>query len=171
MPLDSMQDSSALWSMAINDQIANVESACRAYLDLLRAAPADPRERQLLLAAALDRLCAAYNETSDVELDSIEVDAPRTEMNRFGGPAASSFPELGFYPQVDPLEGFDQEIGQGWGLDDLTDIAADLTEVLWFLDQRRVNNAIWQFRWGYENHWGHHLHNLRRYLHNLLYWG
>ncbi|WP_176399771.1 DUF5063 domain-containing protein [Novosphingobium sp. B 225] len=157
--------------MAINDQIANVESSCRAYLDLLRSAPADPRERQLLLATALDHLCAAYNQTSDVEPDSTDVDAPRTDMKQFGGQAASSFPELGFYPQVHPLEGFEQEIGQGWGLDDLTDIASDLAEVLWFLDQRRVNDAIWQFRWGYENHWGHHLHNLRRYLHNLLYWG
>lgn len=71
---------------------------------------------------------------------------------------------------MDPLGGFDQEMGQGWGLDDLVDIAVDLTEVLWLIDHHREADAIWEFRWGYENHWGDHLHVLR-YLHKLLYWG
>ena len=154
--------------MASSDQITIIERPCRAYLNLLRSAPPDARERQLQLAATLDRLCAAYNETQDVEPDS-EVDAPRADPKQFGEQAASSFPELGFYPDVDPLKGFDQEMGQGWGLDDLLDIALDLTEVLWLIDHRHSNEAIWQFRWGYENHWGHHLHDLRRYLHKLLY--
>ena len=157
--------------MASTDLIANIEGACRGFLDLLRSAPCEPRERQLKLAAAFDRLSDAYNNTPHVEPDTEEVDAPRADPKLFGEQAASSFPELGFYPEVDPLEGFDQAIGQGWGLDDLMDIAVDLTEVLWLLDQRRVNDAVWQFRWGYQNHWGHHLHDLRRYLHRLLYWG
>lgn len=157
--------------MAPTDQIAIIEGPCRAYLDLLRSAPADTRDRLLQLAATLDSLCAAFNETRDVELTEEEADAPRADPKPFGEQAASSFPELGFYPDVDPLKGFDQEIAQGWGLDDLMDIAVDLNEVLWLIDARRVTDAVWQFRWGYENHWGDHLHDLRRYLHKLLYWG
>lgn len=156
--------------MAPNEQIAIINGPCRAYFDLLLSAPADPRERQLQLAATLDQLCAAYNTTHDVELEE-NVDAPRADPKQFGEQAASSFPELGFYPDVDPLEGFDQEMGQGWGLDDLMDIAVDLAEVLWLIEHHRETEAIWQFRWGYENHWGDHLHDLRRYLHKLLYWG
>jgi len=157
--------------MAFTDQIAAINGACRGYLDLLRSAPADPRERQLQLAVVLDRLCAAYNQTHDVVPDTEAEDAPRADYKKFVEQAAASFPEFGFYSDVDPLEGIDQELMQGCGLDDLADIAVDLTGVLWLLGQRRVDDAIWEFRWGYENHWGHHLHDLRRYLHKLLYWG
>ncbi|GGB63071.1 hypothetical protein GCM10010833_17580 [Blastomonas aquatica] len=171
IPLDRSYSLRALKSMKQTDQIAIISAPCRAYLDLLNSAPADPRERQLKLATTLDRLCVAFNTTHDIELDADNVDAPRVDPKQFGEKAASAFPELGFYPDADPLDGFDQEIGQGWGLDDLMDIAVDLTEVLWLIDQHQDDEAIWQFRWGYENHWGHHLHDLRRYLHKLLYWG
>ena len=153
------------------DSVAAIEAACRQYLDLLRSAPSDTRERQQQLAYALDQLVHAYNNSSDVELGPDEPDAPRSDPAQFADQASASFPELGFYPDVDPLEGFDQKIGQGWGIDDLMDIAVDLTEVLWLLGEHRSNEAIWQFRWGYQNHWGDHLHDLRRYLHKLLYWG
>lgn len=157
--------------MAIADQIEQIKGACRGYLELLACASGDLRERQSRLAEALDRLCAAYNQADDVEPDTVEVDSPRADPQKFGEQAGASFPELGFYPQVDPLHGFKQKIGQGWGMDDLTDIAIDLTEVLWLFEQNRNNDAIWTFRWGYQSHWGHHLHDLRRYLHKLLYWG
>jgi hypothetical protein len=157
--------------MAVTDQIETIRLTCRGYLDLLGSASGEPHERQAQLAVALDRLCAAYNQADDVEPDTEEVDSPRADPQQFGEQAAASFPELGFYPEVDPLEGFEQEIGQGWGRDDLVDIAVDLTEVLWLLEQGRTNDALWTFRWGYQNHWGHHLHDLRRYLHKSLYWG
>jgi hypothetical protein len=157
--------------MTSTDQITTINGPCREYIALLRSAPSDPRERHLQLATTLDRLCAAYNNTHDVDLEEEDVDAPTADPKQFGEQAASSFPELGFYPDVDPLMGFDQEMGQGWGLDDLIDIAVDLTKVLWLIDHHRETDAIWQFRWGYENHWGDHLHDLRRYLHKLLYWG
>ena len=159
------------YGMASTDQAEIIEGACNGYLDLLRLAPAEPHERQTRLAEAMDRLCAAYNQTDDVEPDTEEVDSPRADPKQFCDQASASFPELGFYRDVDPLEDFDQAVGQGWGLDDLADIAVDLTEVLWLLAQHRISDAIWQFRWGYQNHWGHHLHDLRRYLHKLLYWG
>lgn len=170
-PLDKHRGFPQSGHMASTSLVSDIEGACSGYLDLLRSAPSDPRERQLELAGAFDRLISVYNNTPDVEPDTEEVDFPRVDPKQFGEQAASSFPELGFYPDVDPLEGFDQAIGQGWGLDDLTDIAVDLTEVLWLLGQGRMNDAIWQFRWGYQNHWGDHLHDLRRYLHKLLYWG
>lgn len=157
--------------MAITDQIEIIKGACRGYLDLLGSASGEPHERQARLAATFDRLCTAYNQADDIEPDTDEVNSPRADPHHFGEQAAASFPELGFYPEVDPLQGFEQEITQGWGLDDLTDIAVDLTEVLWLIEQGRINDAIWTFRWGYQNHWGHHLHDLRRYLHKLLYWG
>lgn len=149
-----------------------IRSACSAYLALLHEAPADERERQLKLARVFDELSAAYNNTIDIEPDTENVGAPRSGASEFAAMARRSFPELGFYRLADPLEGFEQKVGQGWALDDLIDIALDLAEVLWLLDQpSRTADAIWQFRWGYENHWGQHLHDLRWYLHRLLYWG
>lgn len=158
--------------MDASDHREIIKRACIGYLALLHNAPAEERERQLKLAQVFDDLCAAYNYTDDVGPDTDGIDAPRSDASQFVEMASRSFPELGYYRLADPLEGLKQKIGVGDARDDLSDIAVDLTEVMWLLDQpARTGDAIWQFRWGYENHWGQHLHDLRWYLHRLLYWG
>jgi hypothetical protein len=152
----------AVSGMTSPEQVETIHGACRGYLDLLGSASGEPHARQARLAEALDRLCAAYNQADDGEPDTEELDTPRAGPEQFGEQAAVSFPELSFYPIVDPLEGFKQEVGQGWGLDDLTDIAIDLTEVLWLLERGRINDGIWTFRWGYQSHWGLVRHRICR---------
>ena len=49
-------------------------------------------------------------------------------------------------------------------IDDLADIAKDLIQFMWFLDNVSLSDAIWDFRFGYQSHWGPHLHGLRAYL-------
>ena len=56
------------------------------------------------------------------------------------------------------------EVTAGDALDDLADIAVDLQEVL---DRAKVSidEAVWEFRFGFAAHWGTHLRWLQVYLH------
>jgi Domain of unknown function (DUF5063) len=157
--------------MPEKSQQDSIRHICSEYLALVTAPPLETRERHLRLAETFDRLCAAYNQSTEVEPDTEGVGEHREDYFERRKHVSAAFPELGYYPNVYPTEGFDQEIVTLGGHDDLSDIAIDLSEVVWLFDHNRPNDAIWQFRFGYENHWGHHLHDLRRYLHKLLYWG
>jgi hypothetical protein len=53
---------------------------------------------------------------------------------------------------------------------DLAEIASDLSEVLWLFENASHNDAVWDFRFGYQSHWGRHLHEVRTYLHDLAAW-
>lgn len=143
-------------------------AAILAYLELLKDEPGDESVRLNRLAEALDRLVIEYHRAPDVEPDVVDVESPTISYQPLAKRAAASFPELGLYGDVDPQDGLDQEISLGDAIDDLADIARDLTEVLWHLDNVGVNDAIWMFRFGYQTHWGRHLHDIRRYLHSVM---
>ncbi len=120
------------------------------------------------LAMALDSLVWAYNHSSDVEPETDDVDNPKSDYDLLAKRASEVFPELGYYCDVDPDENIEQKIGVGNAIDDIADIARDLSEVLWLKQNVSENEAVWMFRFGYESHWGRHLHDLRRYLHVLI---
>lgn len=138
------------------------------YLELLKDEPDNESVRLNRLAEALDRLVIEYHRAPDVEPDVMDVASPTVSYEPLAKRAAASFPELGLYGDVEPQDGLDQEISLGDAIDDLADIARDLTDVLWHLDNVGVNDAIWMFRFGYQTHWGRHLHDIRRYLHSVM---
>lgn len=144
-------------------------SAILAYLSLLKHEPDDAGVRLERLAEALDRLVIEYHRSIELEPDEAEVEAPCVDYVPLAERAAASFPELGVYGDVDPKEAFDHAFNLGDAIDDLADIARDLTEVLWLFDNVGANDAVWMFRFGYRTHWGRHLHDLRRYLHAIMY--
>ena len=144
-------------------------AAILGYLELLKDEPDDETVRLRRLTEALDRLVIEYHRAPDVEPDEAEVESPTVPYEPLAKRASASFPELGLYADVDPQDGPEQVVGQGDAIDDLADIARDLTEVLWHLDNVGVNDAIWDFRFGYQTHWGVHLHRLRRYLHSMMH--
>jgi hypothetical protein len=150
------------------DVRANIDAAIRTYLDVLHG----KRGRELYdLASALDHLVMTYHNTDSVTPDTVEASpAPRVDEKPIIDAASTAFPDLGWYALVDPEEGQDQEIGMSIAVGDFAEIAADLEEVLWLFENASHNDAVWQFRWGYQFHWGRHLHELRLYLHSLAAW-
>jgi hypothetical protein len=145
-----------------------IVTAIDAYLSLLR----DGAERQPTLsdlARALDDLVMVYHDTPDVGPDSDEL-GERVEERPLREQASRAFPELGMYALVEPEGGPDQQCGMSDAIDDLAEIAVDLTEILWLFEHRSHNDAVWEFRLGYQSHWGRHLHELRIYLHALAAW-
>lgn len=141
-------------------------SAIRAYLDLLTGEPA-PDGGLERLAEALDGLVGVYHRLpGDSEPRYDEMEPQAGDRPRLFQLAAATFPQMHIYPDVDLIDG---EALTGFAIDDLGDIAGDLTEVLWWLEQGEEATAIWEYRFGYEHHWGEHLHDVRRYIYSLLF--
>lgn len=144
-----------------------IDASINAFLGLLET-HADDDERDKRLALCLDSLVAAFHASSDVQLDLDEGDdAPEIEFELLYEKWGKRFVSFGYYPDVapdaDPLE----ESSIGDAIDDLADISRDLLEAKWYADRGRLDNAIWTFRFGYQSHWGRHLHDLRRYVYYI----
>jgi hypothetical protein len=123
------------------------------------------------LAVALDGLVQTYFLIPDVEPTDQKNDyGQRIDEAEFATRAQECFPELGFYWMADPDGSPNQEIGGSYAVSDLAEIAGDLAQVREIANQSGLADAIWEFRFGYQSHWGRHLHELRTYLHALAAW-
>lgn len=91
--------------------------------------------------------------------------ASGAELPRIAAPTgAVSFDEHDIYWQLfDPYEF--GEAGAGMLSDDFADIYCDLAPGLVAYEAGREGAAAWQWRFGYENHWGHHAVSALRALH------
>jgi hypothetical protein len=69
----------------------------------------------------------------------------------------------------------DKEPTQGWLVDDFADIYRDLKIELTKIEKigtdEAVEDALWQLKWSFTNHWGQHCINALRALHYLWYDG
>lgn len=71
----------------------------------------------------------------------------------------AAFPELGFYHHcLNPLSVCEEpHTGTGDAIDDLADIYCDLHEGWSLWNKGYVAEAVWQWRFGFQQHWGAHL--------------
>ena len=81
-----------------------------------------------------------------------------------------------FYWEVfDPAYDKEKEPTQGWLVDDFSDIYADLKEELFKIDEigtnESIEDALWQLKSGFNQHWGNHCIDAMRALHYLWYDG
>ncbi|QUL37508.1 DUF5063 domain-containing protein [Erythrobacter sp. JK5] len=144
-----------------------IRNACEAFLAQIQGQKEDRMEHLRELAKSFDKLTATYFEVDDVEPDSEDSLAPPIDYVVLYKRAANAFPELGCYPAIDVGGTLgEEEALVADAIDDLADIARDLSEVLWHIEKSSEADAIWEFRFGYQSHWGAHLHRLRHYLHS-----
>ena len=149
-----------------NSRPDTIRSAIESYLGLLDGKPKTEQHELKALTFALDRLVAEYQRSENVDVADEEADPPETDYQSLYQRADASFPTLGYYTHIAPDEDVSAKPGLADAIDDLADIARDLSDVIWHLDQGRAANAIWHFRFTYEVHWGMHLQGLRGYLHS-----
>ncbi|MFD2517732.1 DUF5063 domain-containing protein [Salinimicrobium flavum] len=88
----------------------------------------------------------------------------------------SLFGEDSYYWEIfDPTDEKDKESTQGWLVDDVVDIYADLKIELHKIDEiatdEAVEDGLWQLKFGFTTHWGNHCVNAIRALHYLYYEG
>jgi hypothetical protein len=146
-----------------------IQASISNFLDLFDYPTGERSLRDL--AIALDGLVQTYFLTSDMEPTEQEKDYERhIDEAEFAAHAQECFPELGFYWMADPEGSPKQEIGGSYAVGDLAEIAGDLTKVREIADRNGLTDAVWDFRFGYQSHWGRHIHELRTYLHALAAW-
>lgn len=145
----------------------DITAAIRCYLDVLEGAGGATLYD---LAKALDGLVAVYHRVPNVEPVTTDSEAPSADKRRYIDAATVAFPDLDWYALVDPQDGPDQQVGMSIAIGDLAEIASDLLDVLWLFENASHNDAVWDFRFGYQSHWGRHLHEIRTYLHSLAAW-
>ncbi|MFO6446438.1 DUF5063 domain-containing protein [Erythrobacter sp. NE805] len=146
-----------------------IEAAIHRYLSLFE--PENTASTLRDVAMALDDLVRVYFNTPAVEPDTTDgFAAPRFDEAAFGRSAARFFERDDVIWLIDPEGGPDQEAMCTFATSELAEIAADLAKVLWAFENCSEADAIWEFRFGYQAHWGDHLHRLRHYLHGLAAW-
>lgn len=146
-----------------------IESAIRRYLVQFEPDNATATLREV--ARALDNLVVVYFETPDVEpLSDEPTAAPGISEQSFASNAARYFERDDVIWFIDPEGGPDQEPMCTFATSELAEIANDLSKVLWEFEHGSEADAIWEFRFGYQAHWGEHLHRVRHYLHTLAAW-
>lgn len=145
--------------------------AVRDFFDLLQSSnlETDPLDNTRNLVHVLDKLALAYHYVN-FEYDENGGDPPGHSHQMYSGfrdITSQKFPLLGYYSDVDPLDL--EQLGKTTGdsLDDLADIACDLQDVLWCLENTTEEDALWHFQFGYESHWGRHMRYLQVYLYEL----
>lgn len=169
LALDRVQSATSEGPNALrqpNASASTVIETARSLLELphLHAAP---EARVQELRRVLDRLAVAYHSLETTSVPTEEQPEPaRTEYAVMRARYAAAFPGLGAYHAVADVSApaAPPEVTLGDALDDLTDIALDLEEVL---DRANASleDALWYFRFLFETHWGAHLRFLQLYLH------
>ena len=135
------------------------------YLDLVKNGTGSIESNEKALIEVLDRLAVLIHDAPQGEVTDVDTDAPRLEEEAIRAKVAELFPAYGFYvggQLLDPK--LDNEIMVMDAIDDITDIALDLHEVVWTWDHIGETDALWFLHFGFI-HWGAHLRHLQAYLH------
>jgi hypothetical protein len=117
-----------------------------------------------VLAAALDRLLAAYHDAPVTNPSDSKSEAPRQLGAEIRNELADRFPDYGYYPVADPAGKLDEPLMVGDAIDDLVDLTLDIRDVIWLADNVSAADAYWSFRLHFY-HWGRHARELSLYLH------
>jgi len=131
------------------------------FLDLVERPPQTQENNEQLLIVLLDRLALASHGSAAGAPSELEV--PDRDYQDVRARVEQRFPSYGLYtaPSVEP----GAEPLTGDAIDDITDIAIDLSEVAWLWENAGEEAARWQFLFGFKTHWGEHLRELQWYCH------
>ncbi|MFN2529064.1 MAG: DUF5063 domain-containing protein [Candidatus Baltobacteraceae bacterium] len=159
-----------------NDAVAltHFVEVCEAFtkwIDDCKSSGADLTNLHLLLVelqAALIRLPACDEDADDDDDDVTEEANEATELLKGRTAHQERWKSLTEKLSVLPVQhyqivfdtltdGPDVAPVTGWLADDLADIYLDLKKGLAEMNHGRVDDAIWEWRFGYFSHWGRHL--------------
>src|ERR1044072_1824427 len=137
------------------------------YLDLVEKGKESAEDNLKALEVVLDKLALARH-FIDYKFDETDYpDEPRKNYAHGRELVAKRFPEFGFYhiPNSVTDKVGEAEIMMGDAVDDVADIARDLSAVDWRWKKHSPDDALFHFEILYDGHWGDHLRDLQYYLH------
>ena len=142
-----------------------IHSSILDFLELLKNESSNSSIESLELA--LDKLAWISHFIGKVPDDENEYPkSPNRDYSKWREIVAENFPKFGFYniPSTISVKIGEAELHTGDAIDDLADIANELTDFIWRWGNNSENNALWSLRYSYEIHWSNHLRNLQMYL-------
>ena len=146
----------------VNDD--TLRATIQRYLDLVERSSASATQNKRTLGLLLDQLALATH-ASGPTVRATDREAPRREYNAIRAEVGLRFPSYGLYRSAGTEP--DDEFLVGDAIDDITDIAMDLSGVLWLWENVGEADALWQFHFDFGAHWGSHLRGLQWYVHEL----
>jgi hypothetical protein len=147
-----------------------IHSSILSFLELLQNGKSDSPIEVESLELALDKLALIHHFVGEISDDANEDSkVPVRDYARWRDFLAKRFPSLGYYniPSTISVSVGEAEIHTGDALDDLADIANELSEFVWRWQNNGENDALWHLQYSYQSHWGSHLRSLQMYLHAL----
>jgi hypothetical protein len=147
-----------------------IHSSVLNFLELLENGEREISTSVETLELALDKLALISHFLADIPEDEKEYpEAPTRNYSRWRELIGQRFPNLGYYniPSTISVNIGEVELNTGDAVDDLADIANELSEFAWRWQNNSEHDALWYFRLSYESHWGSHLRSLQMYLHAL----
>ena len=145
-----------------------IRAALLGFLELLETA--DEHTSIALLELWLGQLAFLQHFISDVpEHGEASFVQPAHNDGRWRKLIAERFPTLGHYdiPAALPTPTGQSEMLVADSVDDLADIAGEISECLRRWEHLGEEHALCYFRSGYQHGWGMRLRNLQGYLHDL----
>jgi hypothetical protein len=113
----------------------------------------------LELRSLLAEVYAAALKLPELEfVDFPDPDGPTDEQRRAVWPRLKALP-IEFYNMFYVPTELESTPLMGWLYDDLQDIYCDLQEGFWLFNRGYLEGAVWQWRFSFQFHWGHHAAN------------
>ena len=142
-----------------------IKQAIVDYLALLENVDS-VEEREIKLKFALDKLALAYHFADYVFDETDYADAPHEDYEKLYKIVCEKFPNFSYYNGAGKISthlgAIDFVVGDA--IDDIADIAIDLSEVIYRWKNTSTDDALWHFKFTFESHWEKHLRNLQLYL-------
>ena len=127
-------------------------------------------QNHLLTLYSTARLIPSVKLKSDKDF---EVDIPSDELKSLLKFIAGRVPFSYYWAVLNPFDNQNlAETGTGDLVDDLGDTYADLKEALIMFDKGDIDaqeNAIWKFKFDFDNHWGEHCIEALYAIHHYFY--
>ncbi|MBP6003642.1 MAG: DUF5063 domain-containing protein [Pyrinomonadaceae bacterium] len=130
-----------------------------------------PDDAELEIAAIqrlLADLHAAVVRLEDLECGDVMEDEVSTEYWKLVRERFINLPFDGYWDIFDPLDLEPEPPVFNLLSDDLADIYGDVKEGLLLYEKGFVVEAVWQWRFTFSTHWGHHLTGAQRAVHCYL---
>lgn len=148
----------------------DIVKAIKNYLSIIES---DYPEDQAIerIVASLDELATLNHRIQYFADDNEYPEPPEKDQQNTIEKVKKRFPSLGFYNIAgeigDKIAECDIHVGDA--ISDIAEIADELNEVLWYLENTSKDNGLFYYRLGFMTHWGRHMRELQLYLHDLLW--
>jgi hypothetical protein len=131
--------------------------------------PGDPFQEMKIAQQLLSELqfrVVALPDLEPSEEDYVDVITSEQRKDVYG--RFMVLPVQGYWDTYDPLGEEGKEPVFNLLPDDLADIYKDIKEGLKLFEEGKINDAVWEWRFHFEGHWGRHLTSAQRAIYSYF---